>query len=123
MCLPYRRRRLTTVVSDISLRLAGLANNGGKARIIASPKLDRDDCAALNQGADARNDATLRAALNQALEDLEQDLARDTLAALAWMVADGLLEFRIAIPTGEQAAAPRRSPKSASSPAAAPISH
>lgn len=81
--------------------LAGLAANGGKARIIASPKLDPDDCAALNQGADARNDPLLRAALERALEDLARDLANDTLATLAWMVADGLLDFRIAIPTGE----------------------
>lgn len=81
--------------------LAGLAANGGKARIIASPKLDPDDCAALNQGADARNDPLLRAALERALEDLARDLATDTLSTLAWMVADGLLDFRIAIPTGE----------------------
>ena len=88
------------------LRLAAsglsiFAGNGGKARIIASPKLDRDDCAALNQGTDARNDPALRAALEGTLTDLEHDLAHDTLAAIAWMVADGLLEFRIAIPTGE----------------------
>jgi superfamily II DNA or RNA helicase len=81
--------------------LAGLAANGGKARIIASPMLDREDCAALNQGADARNDSKLRIALERTLEDLKRDLAHDTLAALAWMVADGLLEFKIAIPTGD----------------------
>jgi superfamily II DNA or RNA helicase len=88
------------------LRLAAsglsiFAGNGGKARIIASPKIDRDDCAALNQGADARNDPALRDALAGTLVDLEHDLTHDTLAAIAWMVADGLLEFRIAIPTGE----------------------
>lgn len=81
--------------------LARLAANGGKARIIASPKLDREDCAALNEGADAKNDPQLREALAGALTDLEQDLAHDTLAALAWMIADGLLDFRIALPTGE----------------------
>jgi superfamily II DNA or RNA helicase len=81
--------------------LAGLAANGGKARIIASPKLDREDCAAINQGADARNDPLLRSSLQQAIADLEATLAHETLAALAWMVADGLLDFRVAIPTGE----------------------
>jgi superfamily II DNA or RNA helicase len=81
--------------------LATLAANGGKARIIASPKLERDDCAALNHGADARNDPKLRSALALALQELEQDLANNTLAALAWMVADGLLDFRIAVPCGE----------------------
>ncbi|HET9283998.1 MAG TPA: DEAD/DEAH box helicase family protein [Candidatus Angelobacter sp.] len=81
--------------------LSIFAGNGGKARIIASPKLDRDDCAALNQGTDARNDPALRNALEGTLTDLEHDLTHDTLAAIAWMVADGLLEFRIAVPTGE----------------------
>jgi hypothetical protein len=81
--------------------LAALAANGGKARIIASPKLNREDCAAVSQEADARNDPRLRSALERPLTELKHDLAHDTLAALAWMIADGLLEFRIAIPTGE----------------------
>jgi superfamily II DNA or RNA helicase len=81
--------------------LAGLAANGGRARIIASPMLDRDDCTALSQGSDARTDPVLKEALECAISDLEQDLATDTLSALAWMIADGLLDFRIAIPTAE----------------------
>lgn len=81
--------------------LADLAANSGRARILASPKLDRDDCAALNQGVDARSDPKLHTALERTLVELERDLAHDTLAALAWMIADGLLDFRIAVPTGD----------------------
>ena len=81
--------------------LAGLASNGGRARIIASPTLDRADCAALSQGADARNDPVLKDVLERAISDLEQDLATDTLSALAWMIADELLDFRIAVPTAD----------------------
>lgn len=81
--------------------LAGLAANGGRARIIASPMLDAQDCAALAQGADARTDPALKQALDQAISDLEHNLETDTLAALAWMIADGLLDFRIAIPTAD----------------------
>lgn len=79
--------------------LAGLAAQGGKARILASPMLDRKDCAAIAQGADARNDPALKSALAEAVQNLEQDLAADTLSALAWMIADGLLDFRVALPT------------------------
>jgi hypothetical protein len=50
--------------------LAQLAANGGKARIIASPKLDSDDCAALNQGASARHDTVLKAALDRTIAEL-----------------------------------------------------
>jgi superfamily II DNA or RNA helicase len=81
--------------------LSGLAANGGSARIIASPKLDPEDWAALRQGIDAREDVRLRAALERTLDELEHGLETDTLAALAWMIADGLLDFRIAIPAGE----------------------
>jgi len=94
---PLHRHGTKTLRRTLSLRPA----NGGKARTIASPKLDPDDCAALNQGTHARNDPQLRAALERPLQELEHDLAHDTLAALAWRVADGLLDFRIVLPTGE----------------------
>lgn len=81
--------------------LAGLAANGGHARIIASPMLAAEDCAALSQGADALEDLALKASLEAAIVDLESNLNTDTLAALAWMIADGLLDFRIAIPTAD----------------------
>jgi len=81
--------------------LAGLAANGGHARLIVSPMLDKADCAALSQGIDARSDPILKEALDNVISDLERDLATDTLSALAWMIADGLLDFRIAIPTGD----------------------
>jgi len=81
--------------------LAALAENGGNARIVASPMISREDCLALAQGVEARDSPVLKAALESAIADLEQDLTRDTLACLAWMVADGLLEFRVAIPTAD----------------------
>jgi superfamily II DNA or RNA helicase len=79
--------------------LAGLAANGGRARIIASPMLAAEDCAALSQGSEARDDPALKHALEKAITDLEAELNSDTLSALAWMIADNLLDFRIAIPT------------------------
>ena len=81
--------------------LGALAQNGGKARIVASPKLDRSDVAALSLGDDARTDAALLQSLQLELDELAKNLEDDTLAALAWMVADELLEFRITIPVGE----------------------
>ena len=40
----------------------------------------------------------LQETLTQNVDDLEQSLNRDTLSALAWMVADGILDFRLAVP-------------------------
>lgn len=78
--------------------LAGLAENGGRARIIASPKLEPEDAAALAEGAEALRDKTLRVTLQRSLDELESALETETLAAIAWMVADGILEFRVATP-------------------------
>lgn len=84
----------------VSTGLLALANNGGRARIVASPKLSADDWAALRQGIDAQSDPRLLAALSRSVDQLAGDLSADTLTALAWMVADELLEFRIAMPAG-----------------------
>lgn len=81
--------------------LAGLAENGGKARIIASPKLEPEDVAALAEGSDAMRDETLRATLQRSLNELEGALESETLSAIAWMVADGILEFRVATPVND----------------------
>jgi len=81
--------------------LVAMASAGGKARIVASPKLSPDDWNALVQGYDARADACLAATMRAVLDELEEGSRTETLATLAWMVADGLLDFKIAIPTGE----------------------
>lgn len=85
----------------VGFGLGGLARNGGHARIVASPMLAEADCLAIQRGVDARSDSGLLAALDGAITDLESDLATDTLVALAWMIADGLLDFRVALPTGK----------------------
>lgn len=81
--------------------LADLASNGGRARILASPILDPEDCAAIARGVDARTNPALLRSLEQAITELANDLESNTLDALAWMLADGVLDFKIAIPTGE----------------------
>jgi superfamily II DNA or RNA helicase len=85
----------------VSAGLIGLAQNEGTARIVASPKLAPQDWAALLQGSDAQNDPNLHAALSRTINELASDLNNDTLTALAWLVADGILEFRIAVPAGD----------------------
>src|SRR3990172_1477800 len=78
--------------------LASLIEGGGKARIVVSPILERQDWDAIRLGDAARRDAALRDVLVRALDALAASLERDTLNALAWMIADGVLEFRFAVP-------------------------
>jgi superfamily II DNA or RNA helicase len=85
------------------LRLAAkgmipFASNSGLARWITSPILDEDDWLALQQGVAARHDFTIHAALARNIAELADVLEKDTLSALAWMVADEILDFRLALP-------------------------
>jgi DNA phosphorothioation system restriction enzyme len=85
-------------IRQASAGLVAFADNGGKARWVTSPILDENDWEALKTGDEGRINATLRRALEDTVPDLARCLESDTLAALAWMVADGLLEFRLALP-------------------------
>jgi len=78
--------------------MVDFAANGGRARWITSPNLSEADWKHLRKGERARRDAVLRETLAQNIGDLEQSLNQDTLSALAWMVADGILDFRLALP-------------------------
>lgn len=74
------------------------ARNGGRARWVTSPILDAEDWEALQAGDSARSDQVLHAALQRTVQDLANVLERDTRSALAWMVADEILVFRLALP-------------------------
>jgi DNA phosphorothioation system restriction enzyme len=78
--------------------LLEFANQGGKARWVTSPILDPADWDALYKGAQAHDDETLKAALLRNVGSLSEALRTDILNALAWMIADGTLTFRLALP-------------------------
>ncbi|MCE7948741.1 MAG: DNA repair helicase [Chloroflexi bacterium CFX4] len=78
--------------------MVSFAAHGGFARWVTSPILDQDDWLALQQGAAARHDAAIHRALERNTQELAEDLEKDTLSALAWMVADEILDFRLALP-------------------------
>lgn len=75
-----------------------LAENGGTAKWITSPILDERDWEAIKTGEEAKRDRILRASLQQTVDKLETALDSDTRNAIAWMIADGLLEIKLAIP-------------------------
>ncbi|WP_218151392.1 DEAD/DEAH box helicase family protein [Celeribacter neptunius] len=81
--------------------LAVFAGNGGRARFVVSPHMGAEDWAALNQGDQAKTDSLLYESLRSVVEDLPHALEAQTLSALAWMIADGLLDIRIAVPRGD----------------------
>lgn len=74
------------------------AANGGKARWVTSPVFSEDDWSALQVGEAARQDQSLYRLLCDKVDLLTRTLEREPLSALSWMIADEILEFKIAIP-------------------------
>ncbi len=78
--------------------MTAFAEQGGYARWVTSPILSEDDWQAMQIGEQARVDGVLMAVLKRNIGDMQETLQRDTLSALAWMIADGILEFKLALP-------------------------
>lgn len=78
--------------------MAAFVAGGGRARIVVSPNLEQADWDALQFGESAKKDVLFKEVLARNIDDLQLTLEHDTRNALAWMVADGHLEFRFALP-------------------------
>ena len=78
--------------------MSGFASNGGKARWITSPILSKEDWDALLLGSNAKEDELLKDALEREIETLARTLKQGTLVALSWMVADEIIDFKLAKP-------------------------
>ncbi|HET91348.1 MAG TPA: helicase [Chloroflexi bacterium] len=81
--------------------VARLIAGGGRMRMLVGAQLSREDVQAIAAGHDLQT--VVAASLGRALPDpadLEDQLLRDRLATLAWMVAAGALEMRVVLPTG-----------------------
>lgn len=78
--------------------ITALASNGGTAKWITSPILDEKDWEAIKTGNEAKRNRALHASLRETVDELETALDNDTRNAIAWMIADGLLELKIAVP-------------------------
>jgi superfamily II DNA or RNA helicase len=76
--------------------VARLVRNGGRMRLLVGAKLAPEDIEAVVAGAELA--AVVRQRLLEGLATPEDELLRDRLAALAWMVAEGTLEIRVVLP-------------------------
>lgn len=84
-------------------------NNNGKMRIVCSPYVSEADAVALSEGYSARTDEILNRAIEQEVQSL---LESDDLSApaklLAYLVSKGIVDIKIAVPTGTETAAAKR---------------
>ncbi len=89
----------TNWVRSAGRGISELANNGGSAQWIVSPKLEREDWEAIKKGNEAKNNELLKQSLDSTISNLRYDLEYETRNAVAWMIADGLLDIKLAVPT------------------------
>ena len=90
--------------SALAVAAAGVVRliaGGGQMRLLVGAQLAPEDVEAIRQGHDLRE--VVAARLSVALPDpdaLADQLMRDRIAALAWMVATGTLKIRVVLPKG-----------------------
>lgn len=76
--------------------VASLVARRGKMRLVASPHLEEGDFAALTKAAE-HPEEVLRSIISRSMGEIEDLLLRERLNALAWLIADGSLEVRLAL--------------------------
>lgn len=81
--------------------MVAFAANNGRARWITSPILSSDDWQAMLDGNAARRNEVLHQTLACTITNLQRDIETRTLSALAWMIADNILDFRLAVPAND----------------------
>jgi len=85
-------------LSENSKGLSMFIENGGKAKYITSPILDKNDLFALQGNFDkSKIDNIIISNIN----NLEKSLEEETRNLLGWLVYDGIIEFKFAIPQND----------------------
>ena len=82
----------------VSEGIINLVLNGGRIKLITSPILSKEDYEALMKGTQATQDKKLYELILYSIKDLKESLEEDTLSAIAWMIADGIMEIKLAVP-------------------------
>ncbi|MEG3439361.1 DEAD/DEAH box helicase family protein [Pannus brasiliensis CCIBt3594] len=77
--------------------LTALIRGGGKMRLIASPHLSAEDIEAIATGLKQREEIVTNSLL-LVLETEFEEIAGDRFACLAWLLGQGVLEIKLAIP-------------------------
>jgi superfamily II DNA or RNA helicase len=85
----------SSALIEISRGITGLVKNGGKIRLIASPRLEQDDVEAIARGYQERRcviEKAVMAAITEPLNHFEEE----RLNLLAHLISDGHLDIKIA---------------------------
>jgi len=80
--------------------LSDFASRGGKIRLITSPILSKEDTEAIIgvKDLDDSQFARFETALLENVETLKREMEADIISAFSWMLYDGIIDMRFAIP-------------------------
>lgn len=84
----------STSLLSTSVGIRGLVKNGGKIKIICSPKLSDEDIEAINTGYNKRR--IIENALNRALEEPKDEFEEERLNILSHLISNGIMDIKIA---------------------------
>ena len=93
----------SSILAQISQGVSRLAENGGTIQVVASPYLNDDDITAINRGYERRNEV-IRCAVIRELKDPKDEFEKRQLNLLANLIADGVLDIKIAFTENEKRA-------------------
>jgi superfamily II DNA or RNA helicase len=90
-------------IEAVARGLTALIRMGGKMRLIASPNLSEEDVRAIAIGLEQKEKVVTISIIEQIekIVQLEKEfdrLSHDSLATLAWLLSQGLLEIKLAVP-------------------------
>lgn len=78
--------------------MADFIENGGKMRMVTSTQFSEADFNAIKESVMTPEEVITKKFLNK-FQNIEDEFEKDHVAALSWMLAEGNLEIKIAIPT------------------------
>lgn len=87
-------------VRDAAEGVARFASNGGRARWIVSPNLSADDYKLLKDG-EQLSPAKVDQLITSSFSELFHALQTEVRTVIAWLIRDGLMEFRVGVPKND----------------------
>jgi len=88
----------STSMAAAARGITALIRSGGKMQLVASPYLSPEDAEAIATGLKQRQDVITDRLLRELDQEFEQ-VVRDRLACLAWLLGQGILEIKLAVAT------------------------
>ena len=86
----------STSMAAAARGITTLIGSGGKMQLVASPYLSPEDADAIATGLKQRRDVITDTLLRELDQEFEQ-VVRDRLACLAWLLGQGILEIKLAV--------------------------